>query len=215
MLSKQVVVRKLKSKKNGELLKTVVEHQEPDGMCTIYTYPAGMEVPPISNTSLTPAAAMQAAAAVKRDDIGPSIQANSRGIEELLEREKKIEKEKEREKQRLKRLEEENAKAAMLKDSTLTALAIKKRQKDKAAKKKFGQVSTIKRNLDDEEKQGLDSLRNSSDSRSGDSDVEARQRREDERKKRAKKNKNIKSEVNNNKYILNKKFGIKFLNFKP
>ena len=62
---------------------------------------------------------------------------------------------------------------------------------------------------------GLDSLRNSSDSRSGDSDVEARQRREDERKKRAKKNKNIKSEVNNNKHILNKKFGIKFLNFKP
>merc|ERR1712096_231720 len=58
------------------------------------------------------------------------------GIEELLEREKKIEKETEREKQRLKRLEEENAKAAMLKDSTLTALAIKKRQKDKAAKKK-------------------------------------------------------------------------------
>ena len=53
---------------------------------------------------------MQAAAAVKRDDIGPSIQANSRGIEELLEREKKIEKEKEREKQRLKRLEEENVK---------------------------------------------------------------------------------------------------------
>merc|ERR1712096_391908 len=142
-MGKKVVVRKLKSKKNGELLKTVVEHQEPDGMCTIYTYPAGMEVPPISNTSLTPAAAM------KRDDIGPSIQANSRGIEELLEREKKIEKEKEREKQRLKRLEEENAKAAMLKDSTLTALAIKKRQKDKAAKKKFGQVSTIKRNLDD------------------------------------------------------------------
>merc|ERR1712096_153336 len=125
---KKVVVRKLKSKKNGELLKTVVEHQEPDGMCTIYTYPAGMEVPPISNTSLTPAAAMQAAA-VERGDIGPSIQANSRGIEELLEREKKVEKEKEREKQRLKRLEEENAKAAMLKDSTLTALAIKKRQK--------------------------------------------------------------------------------------
>ena len=45
-----MVVRKLKSKKNGELLKTVVEHQDPDGECTIYTYPAGLEVPPISHS---------------------------------------------------------------------------------------------------------------------------------------------------------------------
>ena len=44
----------------------------------------------------------------------------------------------------------------MLKDPSLTAMAIKKRQKEKAAKKKFGQVSTMKKNYDDEERQGLE-----------------------------------------------------------